>query len=286
MNQITNGHTARLLGRFQHGAREIFGEVKDGHVFVLENCSSLAEAMEATSHSDSASCLRLDQVTWLPPLDPAARVLAVALNYRPHADETGQTPPERPIVFYKPPTAFVGQNGTLQAHPSFTSKYDYEGEVGVVIGRRCYRATREDALSYVGGVCALMDGSSRDRLRVTGGQNVFLDWLSSKCADEASMIGPGIACGPAVIDSLRNRSVTLETRLNGEVVQQGSIAEMVFSTEDLIVALSEFMTLLPGDVIATGTPGGIGQARGRFVTSGDSISIAVSGLPPLEARVA
>lgn len=274
-----------VLGRFRYEGRDRVGSVNGDGIDLIEHDNLSQVIGQPGNFFAKTTRVAASDVTWLAPLEASARVFAVALNYWPHADETGQTPPERPLVFYKPPSAFVGQLGTLESHPEFTAKYDYEGEVGIVIGRRCSKATLENALSFVGGVCALMDGSARDRLKVQGGNIVFLDWLASKAVDGASLVGPAIACGPKVIKSLKDKSITVETRLNGEVVQQGNISEMVFSCEQLIVALSEFMTLLPGDIIATGTPGGIGQARGRFLTTGDTISVAISNLAPLEARI-
>lgn len=276
----------RFIGRIRYADRTTFGVLSKYRVSVFDGCADLSETLDCLANGKQAVAdVPADGIQWLPPLDDKARVFAVALNYAPHAEETGQTPPERPLVFYKPTSAFVGHNGTLDPHPEYTKMYDYEGEVGVVIGRRCSKATKEHALSYVAGVCAIMDGSSRDRLKVTGGKIVFLDWLGSKGADEASLAGPMIACGPGVIDKLRDRSISLETRLNDDVVQSGTLDELIFSVEELIVSLSEFMTLLPGDIIATGTPGGIGQASGRFLKHGDRIAINVSGLPSLQAVV-
>ncbi|ODV43404.1 hypothetical protein AWV79_17215 [Cupriavidus sp. UYMMa02A] len=194
-------------------------------------------------------------------------------------------------MFYKAPSNFVGHGEHMAPNSSQVTKFDYEGEVAVVIGRPCKDATLENALDFVAGVCALNDGSARNLSKVALGKEepataFWPDWTAGKSHDSSSAVGPTINCDPEVLDGLRNRTLTITTRLNGEVVQHGGMDEMVFSTEEIIVALSSYMVLLPGDIIATGTPAGVGFARGRFLQSGDELSFEVSGLDVLNVEVA
>ncbi len=225
-----------------------------------------------------------------PPLDPRARVFAIAINYHAHGAEAKALPPSRPLMFYKAPTNFVGHGGTLNPNAQLTAKFDYEGEIAVVIGRTCKDATLENALDFVVGVCALDDGSARDISKVALGKagpgaTLWPDWTANKGLDGGSALGPTIACGPDILAQLRARTLRITTLLNGEQVQSESMREMIFSTEEIIVTLSSYMTLLPGDVIATGTPAGVGVARNRFLTTGDVLEIQVSGLDTLRVQV-
>lgn len=247
---------------------------------VLGGDDDLALAL-ADPNRPAVATYPVSDLGWLPPLHPKARVLAVALNYRSHARETGNAAPARPLFFYKPPTSLVGQGGRLDLHESVTPQMDYEGEVGIVIGSTCVNASADEALDYVAGIVAINDGSARDRLKIPGADGFLLDWLASKALNGSGGIGPVIAVGDDVDASLRDRTLSVETRLNDEVVQQATIAELVHSVEELVVAASAIMTLEPGDVIATGTPQGVGASTGRFLQRGDRLTVAVGHLPDL-----
>lgn len=284
---VTNGHFS--VGRYLVGDRVVVGCPRDGYVDIVCEGDELPRILETGAGSPTRR-VSAAEARLLPPLDPASRVFAVAVNYREHGAEAKTLPPIRPVIFYKAPSNFVAHGGVLNPNVGKTAKFDYEGEIGVVIGRVCKDATLETALDHVAGVCALDDGSARDLTRVSLGPpgpdaKTWPDWTAAKGLDGASALGPTIACGPDIVDALRARTLRISTRLNGEVVQDESMTEMIFSTEELIVALSSYMTLLPGDVIATGTPAGVGSARNRFLATGDDLQIQVSGLEPLCVKV-
>lgn len=279
------------LGRFQVDNHIFIGRLDGDTVHVVSEQDELPTVLASENQgTKSIRQVAKDAVTLLPPLDPASRVFAIAINYPAHGVEAKFPPPSRPLIFYKAPTNFVAHGGTLDSNKSISSQFDYEGEIAVVIGRTCKNATLENALDFVVGVCALDDGSARDLGKVTLGKPapgapMWPDWTAGKSLDGASALGPTITCGPQVLEALHKRTLRISTRLNGETVQDESMTEMIFSTEEIITTLSSYMTLLPGDVIATGTPAGVGVARNRFLQTGDTLEIQVSGLDALSVTV-
>jgi len=219
------------------------------------------------------------------PVGPNARVFAVAINYAAHGAEANSKPPARPLIFYKAPSNFVPPDGALDLNEDITQKFDYEGEIGVVIGQKCRHVPAAQAFDVIAGLCAVNDGSARDLTRLAAGESFWPDWTAAKGLDNASGAGPFVDCNPEPLDGLRERTLTVTTRLNGEQVQHGNMAEMIFPVEHIIAVLSSYMTLMPGDIIATGTPAGIGAARGRFLQRGDQLEIEVSGLDVLSMSV-
>jgi 2-keto-4-pentenoate hydratase/2-oxohepta-3-ene-1,7-dioic acid hydratase (catechol pathway) len=274
------------LGRFQLGDQVVIGRLEGNEIGVVWEGDQLASVFASElATSNPVRSVSIHEAVMLPPVDPAARVFAVAINYRAHGVESSAKPPERPLIFYKAPSNFVGHGCNLNPNKTVTSKLDYEGEIAVVIGRTCKAVSASDALDYVAGVCAFNDGSARDLVKVSAGSDYWPDWTAAKGLDGASALGPTITCGQGVIDSLRRRALTVTTRLNDEIVQMGDMSEMIFSTEQIIATLSSYMTLLPGDVIATGTPSGVGATRNRFLNTGDELEIEVGGLDPLHVKV-
>jgi 2-keto-4-pentenoate hydratase/2-oxohepta-3-ene-1,7-dioic acid hydratase in catechol pathway len=279
------------IGRFRYDDRTVIGRCDGETIEVVDELDNLPAALTLDAPAGKPTRqIPTAKAEMLAPLDPRSRVFAIAVNYRAHGAEAKVLPPHRPLLFYKAPSNFVAHGGTLNSNKKLTAKFDYEGEIAVVIGRTCKDATVRNALGFVAGVCALNDGSARDLNRVSLGKPVpggasWPDWTAAKALDGASAIGPTITCGPAIINALRERSLRITTRLNGEQVQDESMKEMIFSTEEIIATLSSYMTLLPGDVIATGTPSGIGAARSRFLQTGDELQVEVSGLDTLSVKV-
>lgn len=279
------------LGRYLFDGKIVIGRPDKDAIDIVSERDDLPRVL-ASPESAAAVIRRIPagSARMLAPLDPRARVFAIAINYHAHGAEAKALPPSRPLMFYKAPSNFVGHGDSLNPNKQLTAKFDYEGEIAVVIGRTCKNATLENALSFVVGACAFDDGSARDISKVALGNpetaTVFWpDWTANKGLDGGSALGPTITCGPDILTALRERSLTITTRLNGEQVQCESMKEMIFSTEQIIATLSSYMTLLPGDVIATGTPAGVGVARNRFLTTGDQLEIEVSGLDALRVKV-
>lgn len=279
------------LGRYLLDGKTVIGRADNDFIDIVSESDDLPRVLNSPeSATHTIRRIPAGDATMLAPLDPRARVFAIAINYHAHGAEAKALPPDRPLIFYKAPSNFVGHGGTLNPNKQLTAKFDYEGEIAVVIGHTCKNATVENALSFVVGACALNDGSARDISKVALGKagsasTYWPDWTANKGLDGGSALGPTITCGPDVLAALRERRLTITTRLNGEQVQGESMKEMIFSTEQIIATLSSYMTLLPGDVIATGTPAGVGVARNRFLTTGDALEFEVSGLDTLHVKV-
>jgi len=275
------------IGRFEIDGLNMVGVIEGDDICIVSESDNFREVLAKLPESATVKGRRVSLSTtrYLPAIDPDARVFAVAVNYPAHGKEAAVTPPPRPLFFYKAPSNFVAHGGTLDSHPELTQKFDYEGEIAVVIGKPCFKVSREHAIDYAVGICSLNDGSARDLSVMYSGESRWVDWTAAKALDCASAIGPVITFGSEITKGLMNQDLTFETRLNGEVVQQGSLKDMVFNVADLIATLSSYMTLMPGDVIATGTPSGIGMARNRFLQSGDSLEVQIGDLRSLQVSV-
>ncbi len=212
-----------------------------------------------------------------PPVPDPDKILCIGVNYRDHAGEAGMTLPVAPIVFAKFRNSLVGPRGLIVL-PAASDRVDYEGEMAVVIGRTCRGVLPHEALGCVAGAFPLNDVSARDlQLQVS-------QWTTGKAIDTFAPCGPELVTLDEV-DDLGN--LTLTTRLNGSVVQQASTASMIFGVPELVSFLSQTMTLVPGDIIATGTPSGVGFARTPplFLRDGDTVEVELGGLGVLSNPV-
>ncbi len=194
-----------------------------------------------------ASPLRLGQVRLLAPVIPT-KIVAVGRNYSEHAKEMGRELPAEPLLFLKPPSALIGPHEQI-VYPPQTSRMDYEGELAVIIGRVAHKVARENARDYVLGFTCMNDVTARDL------QSRDVQFTRAKGFDTFAPLGPAIATG---IDP---SNLELTTRLNGEVRQHGRTSEMIFDCDYLVSYVSHIMTLMPGDVISTGTPSGVGPMK-------------------------
>lgn len=245
-----------------------------------EAISRWAQSEDLPRASDAPIPVR--DVTLLPPLAPGARVFCVAQNYPQHAAEAGGPSPSSPIVFFKPDTAFVGHGGQAVI-PTVSTFFDYEGEIAVVIGRTVSHEPAASALSAVAGYTIANDGSARDLQPATLAGHPQVDWFAAKAIDRGSALGPGIVRAAQVGPPHRLR---ITTRHNGELVQDDTAASMTFPVPELIAFISRIATLRPGDIILTGTPAGVGKARGVALAPGDEVTVEVSGLGQLVTRYA
>lgn len=211
----------------------------------------------------------MDQANLLPPVRPS-KIVCVGRNYRDHAAELGNEVPREPLLFFKPPSALLSPGATI-LRPKVSERTDYEGEVGVVIGRRCHRlAEDEDPRSFILGYTCVNDFTARD-LQSKDGQ-----WTRAKGFDTFCPVGP------VVTDAIDPwAGVQVETKVNGEVRQSGNTRDLIFSLDTVLRYVSQVMTLEPGDLIATGTPKGVGPAL-----SGDVIEVSVEGIGTLRNPVA
>ena len=211
------------------------------------------------------------------PLTPR-QVLAIGLNYRAHAIESDIPIPEVPVVFAMYPSSITGPHDDIVI-PREETRTDYEGEVAVVISRRAYRVSRDDAWSYVGAVTALDDVSGR-RAQL---ETPLRQFTLGKSFDTFTPIGPALAQA----SDLDPTDISVRTTVSGEVMQDSNTSDLIFPIAEIIEYLTRGMTLEPGDLIATGTPGGVGDSRvpPRYLVEGDVVEIEVSGVGALRNPV-
>ncbi|MEW5850542.1 MAG: fumarylacetoacetate hydrolase family protein [Myxococcota bacterium] len=202
----------------------------------------------------------------LAPVEPS-KVVGVGLNYRAHAQEMGKALPDVPRLFIKPSTAVIGP-GDVIVRPPESQRVDHEGELGVVIGKRARKLTAENALSYVLGYTCANDVTARDL------QIADVQFTRGKGFDTFCPLGPWVET------ELDPNALKVELRVNGQTRQSGSTADMVHSVVQLLVFITGIMTLLPGDVIATGTPAGVGP-----LLPGDRVEVEIQGIGVLQNRV-
>lgn len=208
----------------------------------------------------------LSEVELLPPAAPS-KVVCVGKNYLDHAKEFNSELPAEPLIFLKPSTAVTGPEGTVE-YPSFGTRVDFEGELGLVIGKKCKGVRAEDWRSVVLGFTCVNDVTERD-IQFKDGQ-----WTRGKGFDTFCPIGPWIET------ELDPSDLRIQTRLNGEVKQDSRTSKLIFSLGRIVEHITAFTTLLPGDVIATGTPEGVGPMK-----RGDTVEVEIEGIGVLRSHV-
>ena len=233
---------------------------------VIEQIAPIRAELAQGGHPGSAQPVSLEC-----PVVAPSKILAIGLNYLDHIKETGATQPERPIVFAKYPNALAGPTDDTIVDPGLTSGLDYEAELAVIIGRESRRLTEESALDAIFGYAVANDVSSRDL------QKIDSQFSRSKSFDTFCPIGPWITTADEVPDP---QDLLISSRVNGEVRQNSTTAQMLFTVRDLLVYLSATMTLYPGDVILTGTPPGVGLGFKPpvFLQPGDTVECSIVGL--------
>jgi len=233
--------------------------------------SALAAAAKRTEPVAKLSELRLG-----PPIPDPDKILCLGLNYRAHAAESKEETPTVPVLFAKFRNSLVGHCEPV-AIPAITKAADYEAELAVVIGRRCRNVTAAEAMGYVGGAMPFNDVSARDMQHATS------QWTAGKAVDGFAPCGPTLTLTDELPD-LQN--LRISTRVNGVVVQDASTASMIFPIAEAVAFISSFMTLEPGDIIATGTPAGVGISRDPqlLLGDGDVVEVEIQGLGRLTNR--
>jgi 2-keto-4-pentenoate hydratase/2-oxohepta-3-ene-1,7-dioic acid hydratase in catechol pathway len=247
--------------RGSHEGRIVFGVVDEGDVVVLAG-DPLFAGVDTTGER-----IPLERVQLLAPVIPRSKVIGVGRNYAAHAAELGNDVPVEPLIFLKPNTSVIGPGDPIVLPPE-SKDVQYEGELALVVGRVTRRVAAADALDHVFGWTIANDVTARD-LQKSDGQ-----WWRAKGFDTFCPIGPGIET------DLDISALSVETRLDGETVQSGSTRDLIFSVERIVEHVSAAMTLLPGDVILTGTPAGVGPMR-----AGQTVEVSVEGLGTLRNPV-
>ncbi len=248
------------------------GSVEDGFVVPLAG-RDVADALSGTPEP-AGPAVPLEGLELLAPLAPG-KLIGVGLNYRDHAAETGAELPREPLLFAKLPSSVTSPAGDV-VRPAYTDELDYEGELAVVIGRRARDVATGSALDHVFGYAVMNDVTARDRQRAEP------QWVRAKGGDTFAPFGPWVTTADEVPDP---QALAIRTTVNGELRQDGSTADMVFSVAALVAWCSASFTLEPGDVITTGTPAGVGVARGSFLAPGDRVRVEIEGLGALENTV-
>lgn len=219
----------------------------------------------------------LAEVKFEPVVPRPGKILCVGVNYLTHIREMGREPPEYPVIFVRFPDTLVGHDQPI-VRPRVSTQYDFEGELACVIGRRARHVSREQALDCVAGYTCLMDGSVRDFQRQTS------QFTAGKNFPASGAFGPWLVTTDEIPDPA---ALCLETRLNGTVMQRAPTGDMRFGVADLVAYASTFTQLEPGDVISTGTPGGVGFARQPpvWLQAGDVLEVEISGIGVLHNPV-
>ena len=226
-----------------------------------------------------SDCPELDPLERLGPcVARPSKIICIGLNYAGHAAETGATPPKEPIIFFKSTTALAGPNDDVVI-PKGSTKTDWEVELAVVIGARAAHVSEADALQHVAGYCLHNDYSEREFQLERGGQ-----WVKGKSCDTFAPLGPFLAT-PDEVGDVHNLRLWLT--VNGTRFQDSSTSDLIFNVPTLVSYVSRFMTLLPGDVISTGTPQGvgIGLKPPQFLKAGDLVELGIDGLGTARQRL-
>ena len=213
-----------------------------------------------------------------PPICRPSKIVCIGLNYRDHAAETGAAIPKEPVIFFKATTSLVGPNDALMI-PRNATKVDWEVELALVVGKTALYVPEDEALDYVAGYVLHNDYSERSFQLERGGQ-----WVKGKSADTFAPLGPFLS-SPEDLPDPTNLKMWL--KVNGKIRQNSSTANMIFEVATLLSYVSQFMTLLPGDVISTGTPAGVGLGMKppQYLKSGDVVELGIDGLGESRQRV-
>lgn len=247
--------------------RDLSGQLPDIGGDVLD-----ASGLERISQLDHSALPEVSGDPRLgPPVAGVSKIICVGLNYADHAKESGQAIPEQPILFMKPTNSIVGAFDDVII-PHGSTKTDWEVELGVVIGKTARRVSEADALEHVAGYLVVNDVSEREFQLEHGGQ-----WVKGKGADTFAPLGPWLVTRDEVSDP---QGLNLSLEVNGHRYQDGNTQTMIFGVVELVSYISRYMTLLPGDVISTGTPPGVGlgQKPQVYLKPGDVMELSVAGL--------
>jgi 2-keto-4-pentenoate hydratase/2-oxohepta-3-ene-1,7-dioic acid hydratase in catechol pathway len=237
-----------------------YGIIKGKHIYTLD------DGLFSKLNKTNTKKIPLDEVLFLAPCQPS-KIVAIGKNYYDHAKELGTDVPKEPIIFLKPPTSILDPNGKIK-YPKTSTRVDYEGELAIVIKKMASKVKAENAKKYILGYTILNDVTARDL------QSIDTQWTRAKGFDTFCPIGP------VITDEINPDNVDIKTFLNGQLVQSSNTDKFMFNIGNIIEFVTEVMTLLPGDVITTGTPAGIGP-----MNIGDKVVVEIEGIGRLENTV-
>lgn len=274
--------------RYTNGGHPSWGVLKDDRVYRLDarpvGTPSLAEIGDPTIRQSIRQAIEVgdlpghnaDAVSLLSPVPNPEKIVCAGLNYHDHAEEQDEPIPDQPLLFAKSPASVTNPNDAI-IHPSEIEQLDYEVELAVVIGRSGTNIPQSKADEYIAGYTVLNDVSARDAQFEDG------QFFRGKSYDSFAPMGPTLVGG----DNFDPHAVDVELRVNGEVKQSSNTSEFIFGVDELIAYISGFTTLRPGDVISTGTPGGVGIFREppELLDPGDTVTAKIEGIGALQNHV-
>ncbi len=265
MRLLTFRYQHDVMAGLQEGDKVLPLPWPDVHALIQSGMDQIAEAAAA------AHPIPLDDVQLLAPILKPGKIVAVGLNYLDHCLEQGLTPPAEPTLFTKFSTAVNHPHGPIRWDPELTSKVDYEAELAVVIGKRAYRVSEDDAYAYVAGYTCLNDVTARDL------QRRDKQWVRGKSLDTFAPMGPVMVTPDEIPDP---HTLDIRCWVNGELRQESNTQQLIHTVPKLIAFCSRAFTLEPGDIITTGTPGGVGVFRNppTFLKPGDEIVVEIQGI--------
>jgi 2-keto-4-pentenoate hydratase/2-oxohepta-3-ene-1,7-dioic acid hydratase in catechol pathway len=243
------------------------GDTVMGQVRAL--IADLSSGIAGPAHGGVENIVQLVRgIKFAAPVLSPQKIIGVGLNYRDHCEENHLKPPKFPITFSKFPSAIIGPEEAIDLHADVTQQVDYEAEFAVVIGKRACRVSEREALEYVAGYTAVNDVSARD-LQFAEGQ-----WVRAKSLDTFCPLGPALVTRDEIPDP---HTLDISCAVNGEIVQHSNTRNLLFGVQRLVSHLSSSITLLPGDIISTGTPGGVGYYRKPplFLKRGDRVEVEI-----------
>lgn len=275
------------LVTFIHAGREQIGVRQDdvvvpvasidpglpGSIMQLLADGRLGELQDSASVYNDAG-IAVGDIDYLPVIPTPGKIICIGRNYAAHAAEGGAETPTFPEVFFRGATSLIPHQGTI-IRPQCSETLDFEGEFAFVVGNSCRHATEDNALDYIAGYTLFNDATIREYQRFSS------QWTVGKNFDNTGAFGPELVTSDELPGGMAG--LTLTTKLNGELMQEGQIDNLVFPVRKLVAILSECMTLEPGDVVVTGTPAGVGFARKPplWMKHGDTVEIEVKGLGKL-----
>jgi len=273
------------IGRFEAAGEQRIG-IFEGDV-VRDVTSGVQGFTDALSRPAAVADIDgptfdVDDVAYLPPTTDRNTVFCAGLNYEAHAAESDIDVPEWPLIFMKPPRALVGHEAPISYHTEVTEAIDYEAELAAVVGTPGRHLSAEEALDHVAGYTIFNDTTARDLqfgLRV--GDDEMLDWFSGKAMQATTPMGPYV-----VVDEIDDpQNLAIASRVDGETMQDDTTEMMVRSVADLVSFVSSRVRLEPGDVIATGTPEGVGAFQDITLQAGETVEVDIQGIGTLRNRV-
>lgn len=270
------------IGRFSVTGQSRIGRFDDDTVeditSAFDSFSNALSCPEAASDAEAFESFDHSEITYLPPTTRRSAVFCAALNYEAHAQESDSAVPERPLTFMKLPRTLVGHREPISYHTEVTREIDYEAELAAVIGTPARHVSPSQALDHVAGYTILNDTSARDlQLNLAVGEDNMLDWFSGKAMQETTPVGPYV-----VVDEIDDpQTLDIASRVNGETMQDDNTGMMIWTVADLVSFVSSRVRLEPGDIVATGTPEGVGAFQDIQLNPDDTVEVEVEGIGTL-----